>query len=120
MAITGTSDLTIPGATLTTISLAKLHAQDAAELALLNKVASGSGFFYLDLRGDSSGEKTLAQLQDIWAVTEKYFTQPEAAKKQDVRLDIKPSQDLGWKKIPGGESFEVRRHLLSMNIMTFR
>ncbi|KAE9370965.1 Clavaminate synthase-like protein [Stipitochalara longipes BDJ] len=96
-------------AQLSIISLAKLHAKDPAEIALLKNAASNTGFFYLDLRGDTEGERVLAHLPDVYAVAKKYFAQPEEAKLVDVRLDIKASQDLGWKRGYGGESFEISR-----------
>jgi isopenicillin N synthase-like dioxygenase len=95
-------------AQLSIISLAKLRMQDASELALLEKAASSTGFFYLDLRGDSNGDLVLAHLPDLYATVAKYFNQPEDAKSKDARFDIKVSQDLGWKRGYGGESFEVR------------
>lgn len=101
------ADRGIPVAQPSIISLAKLRIKDPAELALLDKAASNTGFFYLDLRGDAEGERMLAHLPDVYAVVEKYFSQPEEAKVKDVRFDIKASQDLGWKKGYGGESFEV-------------
>lgn len=98
----------VPVANLNIISLAKLHAKDPAELALLERSAASPGFFYLDFRGDREGERVLAHVPDLYAVSERYFTQPDEAKEKDIRLDIKPSQDLGWKKGRGAESFEVR------------
>jgi len=97
----------IPVAQLSIISLAKLNAGDPAEAALLGKAASNTGLFYLELQGDTGGERVLAQLPGIYALAEKYFAQPEEIKVQDSRFDIKASQDLGWKKGHGGESFEV-------------
>lgn len=100
-------DRGIPVAQPSIISLAKLRTKDPAELALLGKAASNTGFFYLNLRGDAKGERVLAHLPDVYSVVEKYFSQPEEAKVKDARFDIKASQDLGWKKGYGGESFEV-------------
>jgi hypothetical protein len=97
----------IPVAQLSIISLAKLNAKDPAEVALLGKAASNTGLFYLDLQGDTGGERVLAFLPDIYALAETYFAQAEETKAQDTRLDIKATQDLGWKKGNGGESFEV-------------
>ncbi len=94
-------------AQLSIISLAKLNAKDSAEEALLGKAASNTGLFYLDLQGDTMGERVLAHLPDIYALAETYFAQAEETKVQDSRLDIKSSKDLGWKKSYGGESFEV-------------
>ena len=95
-------------AQLSTISLARLHKGDPAEIALLDRVSSSAGFFYLDFRGDARAEGVLAHLSDVNTVVEKYFDQPNEAKAEDTRLDIKASQDLGYKRGRGGESFEVR------------
>jgi isopenicillin N synthase-like dioxygenase len=97
----------IPVAQLAIISLAKLRAKDSTELALLDKAASTTGLFYLNLRGDAEGECVLAHLPDVFAVVKKYFSQPEEAKAKDARFDIKASQDLGYKRGYGCESFEV-------------
>ncbi|PBP28683.1 hypothetical protein BUE80_DR000426 [Diplocarpon rosae] len=99
----------IPVANLSVISLAKLHAQNPAELALLEKESSRTGFFYLDMRGHPRGECVLAHLPGVFAVEEQYFAQSEETKTRDARHDIKASQDLGWKLLPGGESFELSR-----------
>jgi isopenicillin N synthase-like dioxygenase len=95
-------------AQISTISLARLHKKDPAEIALLNRVCSEAGFFYLDFRGDAESKGVLAHLSDVNTVVEKYFDQPDEAKAGDIRLDIKASQDLGYKRGRGGESFEVR------------
>ena len=100
----------MPVAKLSIVSLTKLRTRDPTELALLDQAASKTGFFYLDLRGDTEGDRVLAHGPDIYAVAEKFFAQPETAKVKNARLDIKASQDLGWKKGHGGESFEVRVH----------
>ncbi len=101
------ADCSLPVAQLAVISLAKIHAKDPTELGLLEKAASSTGIFHLDLRGDTKGENVLAHLPLVYGVTEKYFAQPEEVKAKDNRLDIKASQDLGWKEGHGGESFEV-------------
>lgn len=101
------ADRGISVAQLSVISLAKLRTRDPAELVLLERAASNTGFFYLDLRGDTEGKRVLAHLHDVYAVAENYFAQPEETKAKDARLNIKASQDLGWKKGHGGESFEV-------------
>jgi hypothetical protein len=61
----------------------------------------------------------LGHLHDVYAVAEKYFAQPEETKAMDARHDIKASQDLGWKKGYGGESFEVGTPDLSMRSIIF-
>ncbi|KAG9232097.1 hypothetical protein BJ875DRAFT_381436 [Amylocarpus encephaloides] len=108
------ADSGVPVAQLSIISLAKLHTKDSAELALLEKAASNTGFFYLDFRGDAEGERVLAHLPEIYRVAQKYFSQPEETKIKDTRLDVKASQDLGWKKGRGGESFEISRDELAL------
>lgn len=95
-------------AQISTISLARLHKKDPAEIALLKRVCSEAGFFYLDFRGDAESKGVLAHLSDVNAVVEKYFDQPDETKAGDTRHDIKTSQDLGYKRGRGGESFEVR------------
>lgn len=102
-------DRGISVAQLSIISLARLHQKDPAELALLNAAASKVGFFYLDFRGgNTESDRLLAHLPSVYTLAEKYFSQPEAAKAKDVRLDIKPTQDLGWKNGIDRESYEVR------------
>ncbi|RDL36128.1 Uncharacterized protein BP5553_06740 [Venustampulla echinocandica] len=102
-------------AQLSTISLAKLHQRDPAELALLDSASSNTGFFYLDFRGDAQGNSVLAHLPNVYTAVEKYFDQPNEAKAKDTRLDIKASQDLGWKMGRGGESFELSRDEVALN-----
>ncbi|KAH8646946.1 hypothetical protein BGZ60DRAFT_474569 [Tricladium varicosporioides] len=96
-------------ANLLTISLAKLHAKEPTELDRLNKGASNTGFFYLDLRGDTEGDRLLGLLPEIYALGDKYFAQPKEAKVKDIRHDIKPSQDIGYKSPPGREGYEISR-----------
>jgi hypothetical protein len=115
----GTSNCGVAVAQLSVISLARLHSNDPAELALLEKAASKTGFFYLDLRGDAEGERVLAHLPHVYTVAEKYFTQSEDAKIKDVRDEIKASQGLGWKKGNGMESFEVEPPSRRIPIMIF-
>ena len=110
-------DRGIPVAQSTIISLAKLRAKDSSELVLLDKVASTTGLFYLDLRGDIEGECVLGHLPDVYAVVEKYFNQPEDAKAKDARFDIKASQDLGYKRGYGCESFEVDSFKITSRIV---
>jgi isopenicillin N synthase-like dioxygenase len=101
------ADRGISVAQLSIISLAKLKNRDPAELAFLDKAASNTGFFYLDLRGDAEGKRVVAHLPDVYALAENYFTKPEEIKMKDTRLDVRASQDLGYKKGYGSESFEV-------------
>lgn len=100
-------DRGIAVAQLCTVSLAKIHAKDPTELAALERAASTTGFFYLNLKEGIVGDRVLAHLHDVYAIAEKYFMQPNEAKLNDIRQDLKPSQDLGWKNGHGVESFEV-------------
>ena len=113
------ADRGIPIADLSIISLARLRQADKAEKALLEDAASTTGFFFLDFRGDTAGDRMLANLPGLFSVAEKYFTQPEEIKSEDVRLDISDSQDLGWKKGNGAESFEVGTLNQSTHIFSF-
>lgn len=109
------ADHNIPVAQLPIISLAKIHTENASEIATLEQAASSTGLFFLDLRGDTQGERILARLPEIYTLAAEYFAQHEETKLKDVRLDIFPSQDLGWKSGYGGESFEVR----TLNLFQF-
>ena len=97
----------IPVAQLSTITLAQIRAQDPAEMGELEKAASTCGFFFLNLRGDVEGEAMLSHAPSMYAIAQKYFSQPDGVKAKDARVDLKPSQDLGWKKGRGAEGFEV-------------
>ncbi|KAG9241501.1 hypothetical protein BJ878DRAFT_520462 [Calycina marina] len=99
----------IPVAHIPIISLAKLEAKDQGEISLLRDTASAIGLFLLSFRGATQEESVLSHLPEVYAAYEKYFHQPTEAKAKDIRLDIKASQDLGWKKGRGGESFEFSR-----------
>lgn len=109
----------IPVADLSIISLAKLRQGDKAEKSLLEGAASTTGFFFLDFRGDTAGDRMLAALPEFFSLAEKYFTQPDEVKSVDVRHDISVSQDLGWKKGNGAESFEVRTLNQPAHIFSF-
>lgn len=94
-------------AALHTISLSKLNNKDPAEIERLREAASKTGFFYLDLRGDSEGDKVLKDLPAVYRVADEYFGQAEEVKVKDARTDIEPSQDLGFKSSDCDETFEI-------------
>lgn len=97
----------IPIANLPTISLAKIEDGDIGEIVALERAASLEGFFYLDLNEGLVGQEILSNLEVVYDTAEKYFSQADEKRAGDVRDDIKPSQDLGYKRLPGAESFEV-------------
>jgi isopenicillin N synthase-like dioxygenase len=105
--VTSLEDQGISVAKLTTISLARIHNNDASEILKLERAASINGLFYLDMRGTPLEDHVLTNLPRIYEVAASYFNQPESVKERDVRNDIKSSQDLGWKKSRQAESFEV-------------
>ena len=82
-------------AKLETISLALLLAHDAAEGQRLLEAARSQGFFYLNFQNESSATKLLADLPDIYAVTDRYFDQPYEEKVKDFRQNQEASQDRG-------------------------
>lgn len=71
-------------APLETINYAGLVAKEPAEVDKLLNAARTPGFFYLDLRDDSTKE-ILADLREMYALTERYFDQPHELKMKDCR-----------------------------------
>ena len=94
-------------AVLNTISLAELRSGDNSTTEALHEAASGSGFFYLNLRDDPRGSNILAGLAPLYQLSDRYFSQAEHKKREDVRSDIEPSQDLGYKASDCDETYEV-------------
>lgn len=78
-------------APLEVIDFVRLASQEPAEVEKLLKSAQTPGFFYLDLQSNST-RKYLADLQTMYAVTEKYFDQPHEVKVEDYRV----LQERGW------------------------
>lgn len=72
-------------APLETINYARLLAKEAGEIEKLLKAAQSPGFFYVDLRGDSSVEVILGDVRDMYAISEQYFDQPYEAKMKHYR-----------------------------------
>lgn len=100
-------DLNVTVASISTIPLTKLNSEDPASTVTLQASASQVGFFYLDLRNDPCGSKILADLPALYELSDLYFSQREESKMKDVRNDIEPSQDLGYKASSCDETFEV-------------
>jgi hypothetical protein len=62
----------VPTAPLLRLSLSKLRS-DSGESDRLFLASKELGFFYLDLRGDSEGEKLLAQADDVFALAPTFY-----------------------------------------------
>ncbi len=93
---TGTHTATIDGqqvnvASLETIDLGRLEANEPAEVEKLLNASQMPGFFYLNF-GDYMTKKFLEDLPTIYAAAEEYFDKPEDEKKNDIR----DGQDRGW------------------------
>ena len=71
-------------APLKTIDYARLAAKEPAELEKLLEASRSPGFFYLDLRDDSTGP-VLDDLQDAFATTQQYFNLPREVKMKQHR-----------------------------------
>lgn len=96
----------IPIADIPTITVADLARKDSVGINEMRRAASATGFFYVDFR-----DSNIAILKDalsVYTLAERYFSQPEHVKQKDTRTDIRPSQDLGFKKSECDETLEVR------------
>jgi len=118
----GTATATAPSdmngvdvATLETVDLARLTKKEPAEIRKLLDASCLPGFFYLDLRNDELGVRMLADLAEVYNVSEKYFDQDEKTKAKDARTDQKPSQDKGYKRSSCDETFEMARDEMSQS-----
>lgn len=69
-------------AALDTIDLARLSGKEPPEIEKLLKASTTPGFFYLDLQAEASKE-ALADLNELYGLTEKYFKGPKEEKSQD-------------------------------------
>lgn len=77
-------------ASLETIDFGRLATKDPAEVEKLLNASQMPGFFYLDLQSEPA-KQVVADLPDVYALTEKYFDQPLEVKMKDYR----PGQDGG-------------------------
>ncbi|KAF3143606.1 hypothetical protein TWF569_007227 [Orbilia oligospora] len=92
-------------APLEIISFKKLVEKNEDECARLYKAAQSPGFFLLDVK---DLKKHVADIQQVYALTEQYFSQPEEAKLEDFR----PGDEFrGYKDYKGANvsTFEVLR-----------
>jgi isopenicillin N synthase-like dioxygenase len=78
-------------APLEVVDFARLASKEPAEVEKLLKAAESPGFFYLDLQSGST-RKYLANVQDMYAMADKYFDQPHHVKMKDYR----ESEDRGY------------------------
>ena len=69
---------------LQTINYARLAAKEPAELENLLDASRSPGFFYLNIRDDSTGP-FLDDLQDAVATTQQYFNLPREVKMKQHR-----------------------------------
>ena len=82
-------------ASLETIDFARLATKEPAEVEKLLRASQMPGFFYLDLQNEPAKD-ILADLRDVYAVTEKYFDEPSGT---ETKGSI-PGQDSRWVYIP--------------------
>ncbi|KAF3180701.1 hypothetical protein TWF106_008287 [Orbilia oligospora] len=78
------SNTEIDVAPLETVSLRLLFQNDEGERAKLYSAAKSLGFFYLDV---SDSKPYLADVEQLYSITEEYFTQPEEVLLEDFRMD---------------------------------
>lgn len=91
-------------ASLETIDFGRLATKDPAEVEKLLNASQMPGFFYLDLQSEPA-KQVVADLPDVYALTEKYFDQPLEVKMKDYR----PGQDGGFKYAEHAGAFEMLR-----------
>ncbi|KAI4162402.1 MAG: hypothetical protein LQ342_003968 [Letrouitia transgressa] len=101
---------TVPVSSFDTISLVQLESGESSAVERLLSAATSSGWFYLDLKGDSpTGKVVIEDVDKVYQISDKYFMQPKESKERDVRTDQKPSQDRGYKTSSCDETFEMAR-----------
>lgn len=72
----------VPTAPLLCLSLSKLKARDAPEVARFSQACKDLGFFYLELTGCEDGENLLANAGQLFTLGEELFNLPVAEKKK--------------------------------------
>lgn len=83
-----------PTVELSTISLQKILAHDAAEEERVLEACMGRGFFYLDLAGPEAGETILQGAEDVVRVAERFMTGvPEEEK---LKYAMRDGVLFGW------------------------
>ncbi len=71
-------------ASLETIDFGRLAVKESTEIEKLLHASEMPGFFYLDLRNEPAKE-ILADLREVYAVTETYFDEPSGAEVKDSK-----------------------------------
>lgn len=72
----------VPVAPLYTVSLAQLHAQDAAATSKVLRACQELGFFLLDLHNDPLGEVVMGEVDALFAAGEDIMNLPDEVKAQ--------------------------------------
>lgn len=80
-------------AQLQTIDLARIVAGDSQERKKLHEAAKRPGGFILDFR--SSRKDILDTIEELYAVSDRYFERSDEEKSRDARDDQLPNQDRG-------------------------
>ncbi|KAJ5886857.1 Clavaminate synthase-like protein [Penicillium subrubescens] len=89
---------------LETIDLARIVAGDSHERQKLKEAATRPGGLLLDFKNtDATILDTVSRLYDL---SDRYFQRPSEVKLKDVREDIPPSSDRGYKSSDCDETFE--------------
>ncbi|KAM7212573.1 hypothetical protein V8F06_012032 [Rhypophila decipiens] len=96
---TGLDTLQLP-----TIQLARIVAGDSQEQKKLYDAATRPGGFILDFR--SSHKDIIDTIEQLYALSDRYFERPDEEKSRDARDDQLPSQDRGYKRSDCDETFE--------------
>lgn len=96
-------------ATLEKIDLNLLINQEPDTVNRFLEALQSTGIFFLDFRNASSltPKVTDRLVQELYSSADEYFTQPAEVKEKHARLDIKISQDYGYKKSVCDETFEI-------------
>ncbi|KAM7187842.1 Oxoglutarate/iron-dependent dioxygenase [Naviculisporaceae sp. PSN 640] len=89
---------------LQTIELARIVADDPQERKRLYVAAARPGGFLLDFR--SSHNDIIDTVEQLYALSDRYFARPDEEKSRDARHDQLPSQDRGYKRSDCDETFE--------------
>ncbi|KAJ6258201.1 2-oxoglutarate-dependent dioxygenase [Drechslerella dactyloides] len=98
-AVVGNTEIDV--APLEVISLKLLLEDDEAECLKLYCAASSPGFFYVDVR---DSKNYVADVEQLYSTTERYFTQPEDAKLRDF---VEADEFRGYKGGKNWGSLEV-------------
>ncbi|KAL9042035.1 MAG: hypothetical protein Q9214_003908 [Letrouitia sp. 1 TL-2023] len=77
---------TIPVSSFDTVSLEQLENGEVSAVEKLLSAATSSGWFYLDLKGNSSTGKAIAEdVDQVYHISDRYFMQPKDSKERDLQ-----------------------------------